>query len=318
MEKLASVIIPVYNVEPYVKECMDSVLNQSYKQLEILIVDDGSTDHSGVICDSYCFDPRVTVFHQPNSGVSAARNTALNHAKGEYIFFVDPDDYVHPDLVSKAVASLEENEADMVFFGLIELHGNGLAKIVPTKSLGLTVTEIKKQIAADDIENYSWNKAYRRQLWKNQRFPLGIKYEDVAIIPHITKAATKIVTLKEPLYYYRVHSSSYTHERKFDPSREYSLIRVLRSLDSLALSYKDPQVIVNLRGKILYRSIKLAMMNYSLNELSPEEAHSLEECITNHWDKTILKYLGFQAALQRWLIIHSPFLAHCYGKFRYH
>lgn len=97
MGKLASIIIPVYNVEPYLKECLNSVLNQSYKNLEILIVDDGSTDNSGLICDSYCYDPRVTVFHQPNSGVSVARNTALDHASGEYIFFVDSDDFIHPD-----------------------------------------------------------------------------------------------------------------------------------------------------------------------------------------------------------------------------
>ena len=87
MKKLASIIIPVYNVEPFLRKCLDSVINQTYENIEILIVDDGSTDQSGMICNDYSVDSRVTVFHQANRGLSAARNTALNHAKGEYLFF---------------------------------------------------------------------------------------------------------------------------------------------------------------------------------------------------------------------------------------
>ena len=96
LKKLASIIIPVYNVEPFLRKCLDSVINQTYENIEILIVDDGSTDQSGMICNDYSVDSRVTVFHQANRGLSAARNTALNHSNGEYLFFVDSDDFVSP------------------------------------------------------------------------------------------------------------------------------------------------------------------------------------------------------------------------------
>ena len=146
MKELASIIIPVYNVELYLKECIDSLLNQTYKNIEILIVDDGSTDNSGKICDSYCRDPRVTVFHQSNAGVSVARNFALDQANGEYVFFVDPDDFVEPDFISCSIASLEEKNADLVIFSHTELFENSIKKIVPTKSLGLNTLEIKKKL----------------------------------------------------------------------------------------------------------------------------------------------------------------------------
>lgn len=317
LDKLASIIIPVYNVEPYLKECLDSVLNQRYKNLEILVVDDGSTDKSGLICDSYCFDPRIRVFHQPNGGPSVARNTALAHAGGEFIFFVDADDYIHPDMVSKAVASLEENHAEMVIFGLIETHKNGHEEIKLPNSPGLSTIEIQKRLIADKMENYPCNKAFRRYLWKDRRFPPGIRFEDVATIPYIAKTATKIVTLNEPLYYYRIHGSSYLHTRKYNPSRDYSLITVLKSLEPLALSMNDPQLAAHLHGKILQISIKLVMRNYYFNALCPEEMLSVEEYIKKDWDNQVLQQLDPYASLQRWLIIHAPHLARCYGKNRY-
>ena len=317
MEKLASIIIPVYNVEPFLKDCLNSVLNQSYKNLEILVVDDGSTDNSGLICYSYCYDSRVTVFHQPNGGLSVARNTALDHASGEYIFFVDSDDFIHPDTVSKAVASLEANNADMVFFGHIRTQNNGYEEIIPPKSIGLSTIEIQKRLISDQIENYVWDKAYRGYLWKNRRFPPGMNFEDLATIPYIAKMASKIVTLNVPLYYYRIYGSSYTHSRTHNPFRDYLLITVLKSLVPLSLSIDDPLVAVHLQRKILYNSIKLSMLNYYLNELSSEEVLSLEEYIKKNWEFAILRRLGFQTFLQRWMIIHTPFLAHRYGIYRY-
>ena len=317
MDKLASIIIPVYNVEPYLKECLDSVINQSYKNLEILVVDDGSTDNSGSICDSYSYDSRVTIFHQPNGGLSVARNTALDHASGEYIFFVDSDDFMHPDLVSKAVTSLEATNADIVIFGHIRTQNNGSKEVIPPRSIGLSTIETSNRLISNQIDNYVWDKAFRGYLWKSRRFPPGINFEDLATVPYIAKSATKIVTLNEPLYYYRIHGASYLHSRTYDPSRDYMKITVLKSLEPLAFSTSDSLLASYLQGKILYDSIKLSMLNYYLNELSPNEVFSLEEYIKKDWDFGILRQLGFQTFLQRWLIVYAPYLARCYGKYRY-
>ena len=318
MKELASIIIPVYNVELYLKECIDSLLNQTYKNIEILIVDDGSTDNSGKICDSYCRDPRVTVFHQSNAGVSVARNTALDHAKGEYIFFVDPDDYVQPDFVFHAVTALEEKKANLVIFSHTELFEKRkkYKKFVPTKSFGLNTLEIKKRIISDDIENFLWNKAYRKQLWKNLRMP-QCRFEDLAIVPFVVNRAANIATLKESLYNYRIHRTSYMNSNRYNPARDYQKINVFKSLLPLAETFDDPQVTANLHARILDDSIELTILNYYLNELTQDEALSLKAYVEKDWDKDVLQRLGNKVSFMRWLIINAPALARRFGKYHY-
>lgn len=316
MKELASIIIPVYNVELYLKECIDSLLNQTYKNIEILIVDDGSTDNSGKICDSCCRDPRVTVFHQSNAGVSVARNFALDQANGEYVFFVDPDDFVEPDFISCSIASLEEKNADLVIFSHTELFENSIKKIVPTKSLGLNTLEIKKKIISDDIENFLWNKAYRKQLWKNIRMP-QCRFEDLAIVPFVVNRAVNIASLKEPLYNYRIHRTSYMNSRRYNPERDYQKINVFKSLLPLAKTFDDPQVTTNLHARILDDSIELTILNYYLNKLTQDEALSLKAYVEKDWNKDVLQRLGNKVSFMRWLIINAPALARRFGKYRY-
>lgn len=316
MSPLVSIIVPVYNVDSYLKQCLDSVLNQTYKNIEILVVDDGSTDNSGKICDSYYIDSRVRVFHQSNAGVSAARNFALDHVKGEYIFFIDSDDFVHPDFIFHPLKALTENNADMVIFGHVEVKQNGAQLYSPPESLGLNTLDIKERIVSDDIKNYPCNKAFHRNLWNNMRFPQG-RFEDLSIIPHVTSKATNIISLNEPLYYYRIHSASYLNAQEFNPARDYLKIQTLKSLVPLAKSYKDPQVLDRLNFRILDASIELAMLNYCLNELKSDEALTLDEYIKKDWNDNVLKLLGNKVAIMRQLIIHIPSLARLYGKFRY-
>ena len=117
---LISVIIPVYNVEQYLCECVDSVINQTYKNLEIILVDDGSTDSSGKICDDYAHkDERISVIHQKNSGLSGARNTGIDNASGDYIYFLDSDDYIDPNALESLIVIAEKNSSDIVFFDAI-------------------------------------------------------------------------------------------------------------------------------------------------------------------------------------------------------
>lgn len=119
-QALISVIIPVYNVEQYLCECVDSVINQTYKNLEIILVDDGSTDSSGKICDDYAEkDTRITVIHQKNGGLSEARNTGLSESDGKYIYFLDSDDYIAPDTLETLIVIAEKDNSDIVFFDAI-------------------------------------------------------------------------------------------------------------------------------------------------------------------------------------------------------
>ena len=123
MEPLVSVIIPIYNVRPYLCEALDSVLRQTYRNLEILIIDDGSDDGSEEICDEYGKkDSRITVIHQKNRGLSAARNVGLNRMRGDYIAFLDPDDAFHPDMIRCLMEALQRNEAEIAVCGIIRCY----------------------------------------------------------------------------------------------------------------------------------------------------------------------------------------------------
>lgn len=124
-EKLLSVIVPVYKVEPYLRRCVDSIRNQTYKNLQIILVDDGSPDRCGEICDAYAeIDERIIAVHQKNRGLSGARNTGLRYAKGEYVAFVDSDDWIAPTMYETLVRMIEKNDLDIARCGIIETDGN--------------------------------------------------------------------------------------------------------------------------------------------------------------------------------------------------
>ena len=134
---VVSVIIPVYNVEKYLEECIDSVLAQTYQNIEIILVDDGSTDSSGLICDRYAEkNTNISVIHQKNSGLSAARNSGLNKANGDYIYFLDSDDYISADAIEKLFSIAENDKSDIVFFDAY------LSQIKPEESVEPSSTRI--------------------------------------------------------------------------------------------------------------------------------------------------------------------------------
>lgn len=130
-EKLLSVIVPVYKVEPYLHRCVDSIRNQTYKNLQIILVDDGSPDNCGKICDEYAeLDARIIVVHQKNRGLSGARNTGLRYAKGDYVAFVDSDDWIDSSMYETLVDMIEKNDLDMARCGIVETDGKGKERIV--------------------------------------------------------------------------------------------------------------------------------------------------------------------------------------------
>lgn len=186
MEPLVSVIIPVYNVSPYLRECLDSAIHQTYHNLEILVIDDGSTDDSGRICDEYpAMDSRVQVFHQENRGLSAARNVGLDHMTGNLVAFLDSDDAYHPDMIESMVDAMTQSGADMVVCGF-SYHSieNGRLSLStasghwPYRDETISSREALNRLATGKLDISVWNKLYRSHLWKDIRFPDGHVYED--------------------------------------------------------------------------------------------------------------------------------------------
>ena len=229
MEPLISIIVPVYNVENYVAECITSLINQTYRNIEILLVDDGSTDKSGQICDSFANDDRIRVFHTKNAGVSAARNYALDRARGDYIGFADSDDRAEPEMFETLLRCAEKSGADVALCGFDREYPSGIRQssrppVYVEASGAEAVSTVFYEYGL--IYNYAWNKLFRREFFESGlRFPVGFLYEDQYVITRLLCSGGKIACMPEILYHYRQRRSSIVHEMTFKASVDYWTLR---------------------------------------------------------------------------------------------
>ena len=204
MRLKASVIVPVYNVERYLPRCIESILSQEYVDWELILVDDGSTDSSGCICDAYAVrDDRIQVIHQENKGLSGARNTGIQHSKGDVLFFVDSDDYVTAQLISRALNALEHTQSDMVMFNARQVYGDRLAKLFGYEIPGdIEDTEYLRKWFLMGEDSHVFKRAYRRECYRNLSFPEGFNYEDLAVNVSSLFQARQICAIPDVLYMY--------------------------------------------------------------------------------------------------------------------
>ena len=212
MEPLISVIVPVYKVELYLRQCVDSLLAQTYSNLEIILVDDGSPDGCPAICDEYARkDSRVRVIHKPNGGLSDARNVGLDAARGEYIGFIDSDDWVMPDMYEYLYKGMKEHNADISVCEYFEVWPK---KCRATNRPEVRIFEGKESVNAIlllKIGSYAWNKLYKREMWGDEiRYPTGKLYEDVRTTYRVFERAALVAALPEPKYFYRRTNESIT------------------------------------------------------------------------------------------------------------
>lgn len=207
-----SIIIPVYKVERYLDTCVQSVLDQTFQDIEVLLVDDGSPDRCPEMCDAWAkSDRRVRVIHRRNGGLSAARNTGIETARGRYIVFVDSDDFLEPDTIRRAVAEQERTGAELVIFNLV--YANDRGERWPTPDFTIFQDEIldedgvwARYFALENQKIYytvAWNKLYTAKLFADGlRFPEGKRYEDQFMLPHILHRCQNIACLGYQGYRY--------------------------------------------------------------------------------------------------------------------
>ena len=207
---MISVIVPVYKVEPYLQQCVDSILNQTYRDLEVLLIDDGSPDKCGEICDEYeKKDKRIRVFHTENRGLSAARNLGLREAKGDYIGFVDSDDWIEPDMYEELLRRVEETGADIATSGFWVEFSDSSQKSMSSLSV-YEGTESLKALLDQKISNHVWNKLYRKDLLNADPFPDKSNHEDIATMHKFLNAAQVVATVPDSKYHYRQRTDSIT------------------------------------------------------------------------------------------------------------
>lgn len=261
-----SVIIPVYNVENYLRNCLDSVLHQTFEPYEVILVDDGSTDRSGAICDEYVGKhPRFRVIHGSNRGLSAARNTGIDLASGDYFAFVDSDDQLHPDYLNVLMQLIRKYDADVAACGFVKAAtpsetdcwgGEDRVEIRRGK-------EVLEKINQNDVVvTVAWNKLYDRKFFKEYglRYPEGKCYEDMYLTPQILFHSRTMVLTGQKLYFYRQRPDSITGSA-FNPKKMDGLdsiefrIRYFDELHRDTLKYAEYESCIR-KIRALYKSME--------------------------------------------------------------
>lgn len=208
---IISIIVPIYKVEKYLEHCVNSILNQTVKDIEVILVDDGSPDNCGAICDELAkIDNRIRVIHKPNGGLSDARNAGIDIAEGKYIGLVDSDDYIAPTMYEKLLKALEENDADASMCYACNIYDDDM-EFVACKIGEVEVfdgEDILDALFSKKLNNFAWNKLYKRELFNNIRYPFGKIYEDLFTTYKIFGNCKRVALDSSQMYYYRIRRDS--------------------------------------------------------------------------------------------------------------
>lgn len=248
---IVSIIVPIYDVEQYLRQCVDSICDQTYSQLEIILVDDGSPDDCGAICDKYArSDPRVIVIHKKNGGLSSARNAGLDIATGTYVALIDGDDTIHPRFIEILVGLCEKYKCDIAQCDFLTVSEQSVK--LPLNSQRPLLFYTGRQIlhefctGKDNINTIVWNKLYRRGLFDETRYPLGKIHEDEFTTYKILWKSRKMVITNQYLYYYLQRQKSITG-RKYSIRRLDALDAFKERLDFLKVNKLEEEYIATVR-----------------------------------------------------------------------
>ena len=257
MTELISIIVPIYNVEEYLKECLDSIQKQTYQNYDCIMINDGSTDSSREIAETYLVDSRFRLINQDNQGLSAARNTGLRNLKEEssFVAFVDSDDYLNPLFLEKLAEQISE-DVDIIE-GSIQSYKEGiyynLLQIHQDKLVLTTVEEKLEQLWFQGVRISVFPKLYRKSLLNDNFFPQGFIFEDLAVIPELVTLSKKWVKIQDVLYYYRIRENSIT--TKSFSEKNLDIFKILEKFD---LFFVD----ADLNVKLWAERLKYGQLNH--------------------------------------------------------
>lgn len=244
MQELVSIIVPVYKVKEYLPKCVDSLLEQTYKNIEIILVDDGSPDVCGKICDDYAVkDNRVTVIHKENGGLSDARNIAIPKAYGEYIVFVDSDDWVSQYYVEHLYEAIKKDDVDLAFSWFENVYEGQDRKLEVKKELSDyecldSQSCLKRLLYQDGVECCAWGKIYKKEIISGLRYPVGKLYEDIPVTYECIKRSSKIAVISNVDYYYVQRNASIQYQ-SFNPNKLDGVTHCHDMLESVRKDFPD-------------------------------------------------------------------------------
>lgn len=277
---LLSVIMPVYNVEDTVVKAIDSVLNQTMKELELILVNDGSTDNSGQICDEYAAkDTRIRVIHKENGGLSSARNAGLNKASGKYVTFIDSDDYLETHIYEQFNAHYKKETIDLFFFNICRIRNNRKV-ILQSKNIQLHDSEeiIETLFDYKGVDFYAWNKIYRKELFSEVRYPEGRLYEDIIPSYEVAKKSNNAVVTDQVGYYYIDNVTSIVNSQ-FNPKQYDNVLQ--REILLKKIEKEFPNLVPKALDKLLdgYLSTGFKIASSVKNKDTEQYVHKIREDI---------------------------------------
>ena len=210
-----SIVVPAYNVESYIERCIGSIEKQTFSNYEVLLIDDGSTDSTGLICDNLQEKySNIRVYHKNNGGLSDARNFGIKQSFSEYIVFIDSDDFLHKDYLKQLHSAMEMSKADIAVCSFKCCFDNEDVTMEDCNGLKITeydsIAALKALILEDKMMNYAWNKMYRRELFCDIKYPTGKKWEDIGTTYKLFAKSKKIVFINDKLYFYVQRKGSIT------------------------------------------------------------------------------------------------------------
>ena len=285
---MISVIVPVYKVESYLRQCIDSILCQTYQNLEIILIDDGSPDKSGDICEEYAkADTRIRVFHTENKGLSATRNLGLREAKGEYIGFVDSDDWIEPDMYEKLLRRMEETGTSISICGFWNEYLKKKSEVRVCDAVYSGTDAIRALVC--DLTNGVWNKLFKKEVWTGIRFPEKRVYEDIATLYKVVLSADCLSCTKETLYHYRRRQGSIIYasssSRKSLVDHWYAYYDKYSFLINLPEIKNDHETIDCLEKQLAFAAVKLWVCSYMIpkNQRDYDFLHKVSVFVQNHF-----------------------------------
>lgn len=271
-----SLIVPVYKVEEYLPKCVESIRAQSCQDYELLLVDDGSPDRCPVLCDTYAVqDPaHIRVIHQPNAGPGAARNRGIDEAVGDYIVFVDGDDYLSPETLEELRRAIEQTGADLYHFGaFVERDGRVIGQVheqVPVNH----VTDLRQAPRYFFGTMAPWGKAYRRALFsdKSLRYPPQVRYEDIRLSVKLLARCERIVSLEGTYYHYLHREDSAMRNRNADRNAE-----LMTAFDDILAWYRENDLFDEFRDELCALAVEHMLLSATVRVLLIDPHHRLIE-----------------------------------------
>ena len=314
MSSKVSIIVPVYNVEKYIHQCVESLLLQTYQNIEVVLVNDGSPDRCPEILDKYAQkDKRIKVIHQKNKGASKARETGVQQSSGQFVCFVDPDDWIEQRMTEEMIHAAEKNNADIVICDWKTFENGETEGQVHSQPLtnNMTMEQIRDAFLMDEYPNFMCNKLYKKELFKGIDFPGNMVFEDLFVNAEIFCSCRKVYYISKPFYCYRVHASFANSTAKMH--RKYGLYVAWKEHERVCEKYKLNHPLSYCRMRAQEAVISLLVLDAAcptLDGTQRTEAQAYLKICESHPSKA----LSLKHRLEWWALKNAPAVAAAFGK----